>query len=136
ALPKGEMMHRGERVDPGAVRNVALFTVEGENDDISGVGQTEAAQDICTGIPADRCAHYLQPKVGHYGVFNGSLFRAEIAPRIRDFLRTFDQPVRSDAKSSGHGPAPSRPVSAPSTARKPAAASARVVRKRGRAKVA
>ncbi len=81
-------MHRGERVDPGAIRCVALFTVEGENDDISGVGQTEAAHDICTGIPAERRAHYLQPKVGHYGVFNGSRFRAEIAPRIGDFIAT------------------------------------------------
>jgi poly(3-hydroxybutyrate) depolymerase len=131
ALPKGEMMHRGERVDPGVIRNVALFTVEGENDDISGVGQTEAAQDICTGIPAERRAHYLQPKVGHYGVFNGSRFRAEIAPRIRDFIRTFDKPVRSAANGNGRAHAAS---TAP-TAKKPAAASAKVVRKRGRAKV-
>ena len=135
ALPRGEMMHRGERVDPGAVRNVALFTVEGENDDISGVGQTEAAQDICTGIPADRRAHYLQPKVGHYGVFNGSRFRAEIAPRIRDFIRTFDKPARPAANGDGHGPAAAHRASAPPTARKTAAASARVVRRRGRAKV-
>ncbi len=82
------MMHRGERVDPAAIHRVAMFTVEGENDDISGVGQTRAAHDICTGIPADRRAHYLQPKVGHYGVFNGSRFRAEIAPRIADFIAT------------------------------------------------
>ncbi len=87
ALPKGEMTHRGERVDPGAIRNVALLTVEGENDDISGVGQTQAAHDICTGIPQSRRMHYLQPKVGHYGVFNGSRFRTEIAPRIADFVR-------------------------------------------------
>src|SRR6185295_7558731 len=65
ALPKGEMTHRGEKVDPAAIRGVALFTVEGENDDISGVGQTEAAHDLCTGIPATMRAHYLQPDVGH-----------------------------------------------------------------------
>jgi poly(3-hydroxybutyrate) depolymerase len=88
ALPKGEMMHRDEIVDPGAIRNVALFTVEGENDDISGVGQTRAAHDLCVNIPPERRAHYLQPSVGHYGVFNGSRFRAEIAPRIVDFIRT------------------------------------------------
>jgi len=88
ALPKGEMRHRGERVDPAAIHSVALLTVEGENDDISGVGQTRAAHDICTGISAERRAHYLQPKVGHYGVFNGSRFRAEIAPRIADFIAT------------------------------------------------
>jgi poly(3-hydroxybutyrate) depolymerase len=85
-LPKGEMMHRGERVDPTAIRNVALMTVEGENDDISGVGQTEAAHDLCANIPDNMRVHYLQPKVGHYGVFNGSRFRAEIAPRILDFI--------------------------------------------------
>ena len=88
ALPKGEMTHRGEAVEPRAIRSVAMFTVEGENDDISGVGQTKAAHDVCTGIPAGRRAHYLQPKVGHYGVFNGSRFRAEIAPRIADFIAT------------------------------------------------
>jgi poly(3-hydroxybutyrate) depolymerase len=85
ALPKGEMTHRGRRVDPSAIRRVALMTVEGENDDISSVGQTEAAHALCVNIPEDRKAHYVQPAVGHYGVFNGSRFRAEIAPRIADF---------------------------------------------------
>jgi poly(3-hydroxybutyrate) depolymerase len=85
-LPTGRMTHRGARVDPGCIRRVALLTVEGENDDISGVGQTEAAHRLCTNIPADRKAHWLQPGVGHYGVFNGSRFRAEIAPRIADFV--------------------------------------------------
>ncbi|UWM81360.1 polyhydroxyalkanoate depolymerase [Rhizobium sp. SRDI969] len=87
SLPKGELMHRGKRVDPAAIRNVALLTVEGENDDISGVGQTMAAQTICVNIPEDMRMHYLQPDVGHYGVFNGSRFRREIAPRIIDFVR-------------------------------------------------
>jgi poly(3-hydroxybutyrate) depolymerase len=87
ALPKGELMHRGNLVDPSAIRNVALLTVEGENDDISGVGQTQAAQTICTGIPDHMRMHYLQPDVGHYGVFNGSRFRREIAPRILAFVR-------------------------------------------------
>ncbi len=94
ALPKGEMMHRGHKVDPSAIRNVALFTVEGENDDISGVGQTQAAHDICTGIPASMRVHYMQPKVGHYGVFNGSRFRAEIAPRILDFQASYGRTGR------------------------------------------
>ncbi len=87
ALPKGELMHRGKRVDPSAIRNVALLTVEGENDDISGVGQTHAAQTICVNIPEHMRMHYLQPDVGHYGVFNGSRFRREIAPRIISFTR-------------------------------------------------
>jgi poly(3-hydroxybutyrate) depolymerase len=86
ALPKGEMTHRNEKVDPAAITKVALLTVEGENDDISGVGQTKAAHTITPGIPEKMKAHYMQPKVGHYGVFNGSRFRAEIAPRIADFI--------------------------------------------------
>ena len=85
ALPKGKMMHRARQIDPSVIRNVSLLTVEGEKDDISGVGQTEAAHLLCTSIPADRKAHYLQLGVGHYGVFNGSRFRSEIAPRIADF---------------------------------------------------
>jgi poly(3-hydroxybutyrate) depolymerase len=80
------MTHRGARVDPAKIRRVALLTIEGENDDISGVGQTEAAHRICANIPSDRKAHWLQPAVGHYGVFNGSRFRAEIVPRISDFV--------------------------------------------------
>jgi len=86
ALPKGTMMHRSRAVDPSAIRNVALFTVEGENDDISGVGQTKAAHDICRNIPKDKRAHYMQPDVGHYGVFNGSRFRKEIVPRMLAFM--------------------------------------------------
>jgi poly(3-hydroxybutyrate) depolymerase len=86
ALPKGQMMHRDRRVDPAAIKRVALMTVDGENDDISGVGQTEAAHARCVNIPDEDKVHYLQPSVGHYGVFNGSRFRAEIAPRIADFV--------------------------------------------------
>lgn len=85
ALPKGEMMHRGTRVDTQAIRNVALLTVEGENDDISGLGQTRAAHTISPNIPEGMRMHYMQPDVGHYGVFNGSRFRREIAPRILEF---------------------------------------------------
>lgn len=87
SLPKGEFMHRGELVRPDAIKTVALMTVEGENDDISGVGQTKAAHDLCVNIPAGKRAHHLQPIVGHYGVFNGSRYRAEIAPRIVDFIK-------------------------------------------------
>ena len=94
ALPKGEMTHRGTKVDPSRIRRVALLTIEGEHDDISGLGQTQAAHRLCTSIPADKKAHYMQPSVGHYGVFNGSRFRAEIAPRIFDFIRTHQQASR------------------------------------------
>ncbi len=87
------MTHRGARIDPGKIRNVALLTVEGEKDDISGLGQTAAAHTLCPNIPAERKAHYEQPEVGHYGVFNGSRFRAEIAPRIADFVLSNDRPA-------------------------------------------
>jgi poly(3-hydroxybutyrate) depolymerase len=73
-------------VDAAQIRHVALMTVEGEHDDISGVGQTEAAHRLCVNIPDALKAHWLQPGVGHYGVFNGSRFRSEIAPRIADFV--------------------------------------------------
>jgi len=86
ALPKGEMMHRDVKIDLTAISRVALMTVEGEKDDISGVGQTEAAHDLCPQIPQDQRVHWVQPKVGHYGVFNGSRFRADIAPRICSFI--------------------------------------------------
>lgn len=89
-LPKGTMMHRDKPVDCTAIRRVALMTVEGENDDISGVGQTQAAHDLCANIPDDKRVHYLQKGVGHYGVFNGSRFRSEIAPRISDFMVSLD----------------------------------------------
>lgn len=85
ALPKGEMKHRGVLVDLKAIRRVGLMTVEGEKDDISGLGQTEAAQDLCSSIPQDLRLHYVQKDVGHYGVFNGSRFRKEIAPRVCAF---------------------------------------------------
>ncbi|HYA74494.1 MAG TPA: polyhydroxyalkanoate depolymerase, partial [Roseiarcus sp.] len=90
SLPKGEMTHRGVKVDLGAIRRCGLMTVEGEKDDISGVGQTEAAQDLCMNIPADMKEHYLQLSVGHYGVFNGSRFRSQIAPRIIEFHARID----------------------------------------------
>ena len=91
ALPTGEMTHRGKPVNTTAIRNVALLTVEGENDDISGVGQTRAAQSLCPNIPEAKRMHYLQPDVGHYGVFNGSRFRKEIAPRILAFAKSHAQ---------------------------------------------
>jgi poly(3-hydroxybutyrate) depolymerase len=85
-LPLGTMKHRGKPVDLTKITRVGLLTIEGEHDDISGVGQTEATHKLCTNIPANMKAHYLQPGVGHYGVFNGSRFRSEIQPRISDFM--------------------------------------------------
>ena len=90
ALPRGLMKHRGQLIDLKAIERCGLMTVEGEKDDISGVGQTQAAQDLCANIPASRKTHLLQLGVGHYGVFNGSRFRSEIAPRIRSFIAGLD----------------------------------------------
>jgi poly(3-hydroxybutyrate) depolymerase len=88
ALPKGTMKHRDEKVDLKAIEKTALLTIEGERDDISGVGQTKAAQALCKNIPADRKMHYEQKAVGHYGIFNGRKWRANIMPKIADFLAT------------------------------------------------
>lgn len=86
-LAKGEFMHRGRLVRPEAIRDIALMTVEGENDDISGIGQTQAAHDLCVNIPDALQRDYIQPEVGHYGVFNGSRWRKEIQPRVAEFMR-------------------------------------------------
>ncbi|MEZ5960777.1 MAG: polyhydroxyalkanoate depolymerase [Hyphomonadaceae bacterium] len=88
-LANGTMMHRGRKVDPGKITKTALLTVEGENDDISGIGQTQAAHDICGNIPEQMRRDYIQPGVGHYGVFSGRRFRTEIYPRVREFMRNF-----------------------------------------------
>jgi poly(3-hydroxybutyrate) depolymerase len=86
-LPQGTMTHRGAPVDLGAI-TCALLTVEGELDDVSGVGQTEAAHGLCPGIADGKRMHHLEEGVGHYGVFNGSRFRTSIAPRIASFIRS------------------------------------------------
>ncbi len=86
-LPQGEMTVFGRRVKPWAIRNTALFTVEGELDDISGPGQTEAAHELCRNIAAEKKEHFLVPGVGHYGIFSGRRWREAIYPRVRDFIR-------------------------------------------------
>jgi poly(3-hydroxybutyrate) depolymerase len=106
ALPKGEIMHHSQRVDPSAVHRVALMTVEGEKDDISGIGQTKAAHALCPRIPEDKRAHWEQPGVGHYGVFNGSRFRSEIAPRISDFILSQEVPAGAVRTTAPRRPAP------------------------------
>ena len=97
SLPKGEMTHRGAPIDLAAIRRCGLLTVEGENDDISGVGQTQAAQDLCVNVPEAMKAHYLQKGVGHYGVFNGSRFRSQIAPRVVAFHADIDELAKARA---------------------------------------
>jgi poly(3-hydroxybutyrate) depolymerase len=89
-LPKGELTHRGRLVRPDLITDIGLMTVEGENDDISGIGQTQAAHALCSALPESMKEDYVQPNVGHYGVFNGRRFREEIYPRVRDFIRKSD----------------------------------------------
>jgi polyhydroxyalkanoate depolymerase len=85
-LPQGKLMHRGRKVDPTAIRRIGLMTVEGEKDDICSIGQTLAAQDLCTGVRAYRRVHHMQAGVGHYGVFSGRKWNTEIYPLLRDFV--------------------------------------------------
>lgn len=101
-LARGIFTYRGERrVRPEAIETVALMTVEGEKDDISGIGQTQAAHDLCVNIPASMRTDYIQPGVGHYGVFNGSRFEQEIVPRVTGFTRRFSRPELDEAASAG-----------------------------------
>jgi poly(3-hydroxybutyrate) depolymerase len=86
-LPRGQMHWHDRRVDPSAIRS-ALLTIEAENDGMCPPGQTRAAHDLCTGIPAARKRHHLQPGVGHYGVFSGTRFDREIYPQIKSFVAT------------------------------------------------
>ena len=88
-LPLGEFVHRDEKIDLAAIRHVALMTVEGELDDISGIGQTQAAHDLCVNIPKDMRLDYVQKGAGHYGVFSGSKWREQICPKYARFIRRF-----------------------------------------------
>ena len=100
-LARGIYSYRGARlVKPSEIRSVALMTVEGEKDDISGIGQTQAAHALCTGIPKDMQTDYIQPGVGHYGVFNGSRFETEIAPRVTQFTRRFTSRPAEEAAAA------------------------------------
>jgi len=87
-LACGTLVSRGRPVDPGAIRRTALMTVEGENDDICAVGQTLAAQELCTGLHSSKKRHHLQTGVGHYGVFSGRRWAGEIYPRVRELIWT------------------------------------------------
>ncbi len=89
-LPLGTWEVAGQKVDPGAIRDVALFTIEGELDDISGLGQTEAAGRLCDNIPDHRKRHYIAPGCGHYGIFSGRRWRQTICPQVAEFVRQFD----------------------------------------------
>src|SRR4029079_7010820 len=89
---------RGERVAPAAITGTALMTVEGELDDISGLGQTKAAHDLCTGIPSDRKHHLTVKGAGHYGIFSGRRWRDVVYPPLRDFFAAHDAVPRARAR--------------------------------------
>jgi len=85
-LPKGQLMHRGNKVDPKAIKDTALLAIEGERDDISGIGQTKAALDISSGVPHAKKKYFMAKGVGHYGIFNGRKWREKIAPVVEDWI--------------------------------------------------
>lgn len=85
-LPKGEMTYRDNKIDLRAIKSCAMLTLEGERDDISAPGQTYVAHKLCTGIPKDRKEHYLQPGVGHYGIFSGSKWRNIVGAVVDKFI--------------------------------------------------
>ena len=85
-LPRGEYMHRGKLVDPGAIKDTALLAIEGERDDISGIGQTKSALDLATKLAAKKKQYHLAKDVGHYGIFNGRKWREAIAPVVEKFI--------------------------------------------------
>jgi polyhydroxyalkanoate depolymerase len=85
-MATGQYTWRDQPVDPAVISRTALLTVEGAQDDICSPGQTQAAHDLCTGIPAERKRHHLQNGVGHYGVFSGSRWETEVYPVVRSFI--------------------------------------------------
>ena len=89
-LPDGKLMHRGRRVDPAAIKDTGLLAIEGERDDISGIGQTKAALDVATKLPKPKKQYFLAKEVGHYGIFNGRKWRERIAPVVEDFIAAND----------------------------------------------
>jgi poly(3-hydroxybutyrate) depolymerase len=85
-LPKGELTHRGRRVDVGAIKDTAMLAIEGEKDDISGLGQTRAALTLAKGLKAAQKKYLMAEGVGHYGIFNGRKWREQIAPVVEQFI--------------------------------------------------
>lgn len=87
SLPKGTMTHRGRPVDPGAITDIAILAIEGEKDDISGLGQTRSALTIATNLPDDKKRYYMAEGAGHYGIFNGSKWRNKVAPVVEEWMK-------------------------------------------------
>jgi poly(3-hydroxybutyrate) depolymerase len=94
ALPKGEMLHRGKAVDLNAITDTAILCIEGERDDISGIGQTKAALKVTPNLADDKKQYFLAPEVGHYGIFNGSRWRNSIAPVVDQWIAKFEKKAK------------------------------------------
>ncbi|QNE31809.1 polyhydroxyalkanoate depolymerase [Sphingomonas sp. NBWT7] len=90
ALPNGTMRHRSEPIDPGAITDIGILAIEGERDDISGLGQTKAALSLARNLPADKKRYHMAESVGHYGIFNGSKWRDRIAPVVEEWITAHD----------------------------------------------
>lgn len=86
AIANGSYMHRGRLVDPGAITDMALLAIEGERDDISGLGQTRAALTLAANLPEAKKRYYMAEGAGHYGIFNGSKWRTKIAPVVEEWI--------------------------------------------------
>ncbi len=86
SIPNGTFTHRGKLVDLATIDKTAILAVEGERDDISGIGQTKAALKLATGLSEKKKAYYLAEGAGHYGIFNGSKWRDKVAPMVEDFI--------------------------------------------------
>src|SRR5690606_31800742 len=92
ALPKGEMLYRGkQKVDPSKITNTALMAVEGERDDISGIGQTRAALTLASGLADDKKQYLLADGVGHFGIFNGRAWRERVAPAVKNWIAAHNE---------------------------------------------
>lgn len=88
-LPRGEMVTAGRNIDPSKINDIALMTIEGARDDITGTGQTKSAHDLCINLPDSMQQHYQHPEVGHYGVFNGGKWRRDIQPKVAAFISKY-----------------------------------------------
>ncbi|MFN9746270.1 MAG: polyhydroxyalkanoate depolymerase [Betaproteobacteria bacterium] len=121
ALVNGTWVVAGEPVRPQDITRTALLTVEGELDDISGAGQTEAAHGLCTGIPKARSLHYTAEGAGHYGIFSGRRWREMVYPQVRDFIQRFDTPLEEQAGAEAEPAPPARRAPRRAAANAPAA---------------